>query len=75
MKTFVAISPALRRLAPGPRLIEQGAITHNDLGVIAMRQRRFPEALDHFEQAATLMPHSPRIEANLRLARQLAGSP
>ena len=75
MKTFVAISPALRRLAPGPRLIEQGAITHNDLGVIAMRQRRFPEALDHFEQAATLMPHSPRIEANLRLARQLAGPP
>ena len=42
MKAFVAISPALDRLAPGPRLIEQEAITHNDLGVIAMRQRRFP---------------------------------
>ncbi len=75
MKTFVAISPTLRRFVPGPRLIEQEAITHNDLGVIAMRQRSFGEALDHFEQAATLMPHSPRIETNLRLARQLAGPP
>ena len=75
MKAFVAISPTLRGLVPGPRLIEQEAVAHNDLGVIEMRQRRFAEALDHFEQAAALLPHSARIEANLRLARRLTSPP
>jgi hypothetical protein len=74
MKAFVAIGPTLRRLVPGPRLIEAEAMTLNDLGVIAMRQRRFSEALHRFEQAAALMSESPRISENLRLARQLVGS-
>ncbi len=73
MKTFLGMSPMLRRLAPGPQLRDQVAITHNDVGVLFLMQGRTAEALRHFEQAAEAMPQSGRIQKNLRLARGMMG--
>ena len=73
MKTFLWLSPVLRRIAPGQKLEDQVAITHNDVGVMYLLQGRTADALPHFEQAAKAMPHSDRIQKNLRLARGLLG--
>ena len=73
MKTFLWLSPVLRRLAPGQKLEDQVAITHNDVGVMYLLQGRTADALRHFEKAAEAMPHSDRIQKNLRLARGLLG--
>jgi len=73
MKTFLWMSPVLRRLAPSQKLEDQVAITHNDVGVMYLLQGRTADALRHFEQAAEAMPHSDRIQKNLRLARGMIG--
>lgn len=73
LKAFARWSPVVRRIAPGPKLDEQEAIVNNDLGVIYLNQKRYVEAVQHFQQAAARMPHSERIQKNLRLARNLAG--
>jgi hypothetical protein len=72
MTTFVAISPLLRRIAPGRKLDDYEAITHNDLGVICLQAGQAYEALGHFERAAQLLPHSDRVRKNLELARTLS---
>ncbi len=74
MKTFVALAPTLRRMAPSQKLDDFEAITHNDLGVMDLAQRRYGDALRRFERAAERMPHAERIRANLELARRLTGS-
>ncbi len=74
-RTFVALSPLARRILPGQKLDEQEAMTRNDLGVICLRQGRYPEALQNFELAAQRMPHSAVIRQNLeRTRRLLSGS-
>jgi hypothetical protein len=70
-KTFVAWSPVVRRILPGHELDARDAIDHNDLGILCLNQRRYQEAIRHFERARELMPHSQPIQANLRLARQM----
>ncbi len=72
MRTFVALAPAVRRFAPGPKLAEEEAIARNDLGTVYLQQRRFGEALEQFRTAHELLPGSERIEKNFRIAEQLA---
>ena len=71
MNLFVTVSPAIRRIAPGPKLDEQEATTRNDLGVLCLRERKYADAVRHFALAEQLMPHSPVIRKNLAMARQL----
>ena len=71
MKAFARWSPLARRLSPGPKLDEQEAMVNNDLGVVFLKERRYAEAIRHFERAAERLPQSERIQANLRLARSL----
>ena len=73
MKTFLWLSPVLRRMALSQKLEDQIAITHNDVGVMYLREKRTADALRHFEEAAKAMPDSDRIQKNLRLTRGLFG--
>ena len=58
-------------MLPGPQLDAQEAIHHNELGILALNQGRFDDAIRHFERAGQLTPDSPLIPINLRMARQM----
>jgi len=74
MKTFVALSPALRHVLPsGPRWTETEAVNRNDLGAYYMNLRRYEAAEEQFERALALRPEDPRIKRNLELARRFTG--
>ena len=57
MRTFVAWSPAVRRILPGKRLDREEAIARNDLGTLHLKNGRYQQALrefvgsDEFKQA------------------------
>lgn len=74
VRAFVAMTPTLQRLAPGPKLNEEASIAANDLGTVLLQQRRFAEAVDMFEKAAAWQPESDRIRQNLETARRMAES-
>jgi hypothetical protein len=73
MRTFVALNPLVRTVFDGPRAAEEEAIARNDLGTLHLREGRPEEALEHFEEAARLLPESDRIRENLEIARRRAG--
>ncbi len=73
MRTFVAINPIVRTVFDGPRAAEEEAIARNDLGTVHLGDGDLEAALEHFEEAARLMPESDRIQENLELARRRAG--
>ena len=70
MRTFVAWSPAVRRILPGKRLDREEAIARNDLGTLYLKNGRYQQALREFEKAGVLLPGDPRIQKNIVLARQ-----
>ncbi len=74
VRAFVAITPTLQKIAPGPRLNQEAAVAANDLGTVLLQQRRFAEAVAMFEKAAGWQPESDRIRQNLETARRLAGA-
>lgn len=73
MRALVEWTPTIQKVLPGPRLSEEAAIAANDLGTLYLRERRYVDALEMFEKAASWMPGSDRIQQNLRMARRLAG--
>ena len=73
VRAFVAMTPLLQSIAPGPKLNEEAAIAANDLGTVLLQQRRFAEAVEAFEKAAAWQPESDRIRQNLEMARRMAG--
>lgn len=75
MRALVAWSPLVRRVLPGPKLDEQEAISHNELGIRFIHEGRYTEAITHFEHAQELLPQSVPIAANLRMARHLLAYP
>ena len=81
INTIAAWSPAVRRVLPGPKLDEQEAISHNELGISNMNNGHYAEAIRHFERAQELLQqslprdhrslHSQAISLNLKTARQM----
>lgn len=72
-KTFVALSPIVRRILPGHKLDGQEALHRNELGILCMNQGRYGDAVPQFERALQLLPHSQEIALNLKTAKEMQG--
>jgi hypothetical protein len=69
MRTFVMWSPVARSILPvGERFNTEEAMIRNDMATLALKSRRYREAVAHLQLAAKYMPGEPRIQKNLELA-------
>jgi RNA polymerase-associated protein CTR9 len=72
-KTTGRLEQAAKSLSTAARLHPTGAEVFNDLGNVAMAQRKYSEAIRAFTTAAQLDPREPAYETNAKAAREIAG--